>query len=112
MSDHHEHGKDCACGCNQPLLSSEALELLEKHHDFPGPYMFKAIGFASDDFTGRAVAAVEGVLGTLEEGRTRARASSGDKYLSVTMEVEVADSRQVLEVYHALKALEGLVAVI
>ena len=35
-----------------------SVELLEAHHAFPGPYMFKAIGRTENGFVARTVAAV------------------------------------------------------
>lgn len=90
-----------------------SVELLEQHHDFPCLYMFKVIGFCHDDFVEEVRAAVEPVLGRLTEGEElRLRPSRGGRYLSVTLEKEVADAGQVLAVYQALKGLQGLVALI
>ena len=36
-------------------MSLPSIEVLEAHHSFPGPYMFKVIGVADDRFTGRVV---------------------------------------------------------
>jgi uncharacterized protein len=97
----------------QPLLSKEALDLLEKHHQFPGEYMFKAIGFGGDEFASAVQRAAETVLGPLVPGEhMRARPSSGGRYLAVTLEVEVRDGEQVLAVYQALRAVAGLAILI
>ncbi len=96
-----------------PAGREESLALLEEFHSFPGPYMFKIIGYDSGDFAGQARQAAEGVLGPLDEdGCLRCRPSSGGRYLAVTLEAELASAEQVLEVYEALKGLEGLVALI
>ncbi len=97
----------------QAILSQEALNLLEQHHQFPGEYMFKAIGFGGEDFVERARLATESVLGPLKPGdRVSSRPSSGKRYTSVTLEVAVASAQQVLEVYTALRKLEGLVVLV
>ncbi len=91
----------------------EALALLKRHHRFPGPYMFKAIGPGHPSFEARVRGAVEKVLGPmLDTDRVRVRPSSGGKYSAVTLEVEVASAEQVLAVYDTLRALEGLVALV
>jgi len=91
----------------------ESLQLLEQFHCFPGPYMFKVIAFAGDDLAAAVRSAAEGVLGPLTEpSAVRSRPSSGGKYLAVTIEAELASAEQVLEVYEALKGVEGLVALI
>ena len=88
----------------------DALTRLEEHHDFPCVYMFKAIGHNSGEFAQEVRRAAEAVLGPITgEGEFRSRPSAGGKYLAVTIDTGVASSAQVLEVYDALKALEGLV---
>lgn len=88
----------------------DALRMLEEHHDFPCVYMFKIIGYNSGDFAQEVRRAAEAVLGPITgEGELRSRPSARGKYLAVTIDTGVASSAQVLEVYSALKALEGLV---
>ncbi len=101
-------------GPSSPALSQEALKLLEEHHQFPGEYMFKVIGFAGEGFAEAVRAAAESVLGPLaDDGRqVRCRPSSGGRYLSVTLEVEVAGGGQVLAVYQALRCVEGVVVLV
>lgn len=105
---------ECDCGCQrEPLLSQQALELLDRHHQFPCLYMFKVIGFGGAGFAEDVAAAAEGVLGPLDrEACLRTRPSSGGKYLSVTLEVEAASARQVLDLYVALKKVEGVVVLV
>ncbi len=106
---------ECTCGkCSgQPMLSSEALEALEKHHDFPGPYMFKAIGYAADGFVEDVRKAAEKVLGEVDpEKDIRVRPSANGKYESVTIEVDVSGSEQVLAVYEALRHVEGIITIV
>jgi putative lipoic acid-binding regulatory protein len=94
-------------------LSQQALELLDKHHQFPGPYMFKVIGFGGEGFAEDVAVAAETVLGPLDRGDClRVRPSSGGKYLSVTLDVEPASAQQVLDVYTALKRVEGVVVLV
>ncbi len=101
------------CGKLSAAERQDALRMLEQFHCFPGSYMFKAIGYNSGEFAQKVRQAAEGVLGPLtEEGSLRSRPSAGGKYLAVTIESELASPEQVLAVYDALKALEGLVALI
>ncbi|MCF8032687.1 MAG: DUF493 domain-containing protein [Desulfarculaceae bacterium] len=96
-----------------PASREESLQLLEQFHDFPGPYMFKVIAFDSEDLAAEVRRQAEAVLGPLtEQGSVRTRPSSGGKYLSVTLEAELASAEQVLQVYESLKQVEGLVAMI
>jgi putative lipoic acid-binding regulatory protein len=96
------------------MLSQEALRLLEQHHQFPSQYMFKVIGFAGPQFMTAVQAAAESVLGVLEnpERQLRCRPSSGGRYLSITLEVVVADAAQVLAIYGALKQVQGVVVLV
>lgn len=88
----------------------DALARLEEHHDFPCVYMFKAIGHNSGEFAQEVRRAAEAVLGPITgKDELRSRPSSGDKYLAVTIDTKVKSSAQVLDVYDALKALEGMV---
>jgi len=120
MTDHNPNlavwaMSECTCGkcAAQPALSAEAVALLERHHSFPGPYMFKVIGFEAPSYVDDVRRAVEGVLGPLgEEGQVRCRPSSGGKYVAVTLEVLVRDSGQVLAVYAALRGVSGVVALV
>lgn len=97
----------------KPLLSREALELLERHHQFPGTYMFKVIGLGGADFAEEVALAAERVLGPLDrEACLWTRPSSGGKYLSVTLEAELASAQQVLDTYAALKQVQGVVVLV
>lgn len=103
---------DCTPAPDRPAEAErrDALARLEEHHCFPCVYMFKVVGYNSVDFAQEVRRAAEAVLGPITgEGEFRSRPSAGGKYLAVTIDTGVASSAQVLEVYSALKALEGLV---
>lgn len=84
------------------------VELLNSTHQFPGPFVFKAVGKAEEGFLGRVVATAR------ETGRLEAdpdftvRQSTTGKHVSVTVSVEVKNAEQVLEIYSALSDLKGL----
>lgn len=87
--------------------------MLEEHHCFPGPYTFKVIGFGHDEFAAEVRAAAEGVVGPLTDRfAVRTRPSSGGKYHAVTLEVEAGGADQVLGIYEALRAVEGVVMLV
>lgn len=87
------------------------MELLEKHHQFPGSYMFKVIGFHAEGFQDSVRRAAEMVLGPLEsKGELSCRTSREKRYLAVTLEVEVAGAEQVLEIYDALRRVPGIIS--
>ncbi|MCA1905633.1 MAG: DUF493 domain-containing protein [Desulfarculus sp.] len=98
----------------EPILTQEALRLLERFHDFPGDYIFKVIGFGAEEFTAAVRQAAEAVLGPLADagGQLHSRPSRGGRYTAVSLEVKVVDARQVLEVYSALKRVQGVVVLV
>jgi hypothetical protein len=87
------------------------MELLREHHDFPGEYMFKVIGFAGEGFQDQVRAAASEVLGG-ESVRVSSRPSSQGRYLAVTLEAWVESADQVLEVYAALREVQGVVMMV
>lgn len=97
-----------------PVLSQEALRLLERFHSFPGDYMFKVIGFGAEEFTTAVRQAAEAVLGPLTgtDQRLTSRPSRGGRYTAVSLEVKVAHAQQVLDIYAALKQVQGVVVLV
>jgi putative lipoic acid-binding regulatory protein len=86
-----------------------SVELLEAHHRFPGPYMFKAIGKSDNGFVARTVAAVRDELEAPVDPPYSVRETPGGRHVSVTLEVSVASAQQVLAVYRRMLRLTGLV---
>lgn len=86
-----------------------AIELLEATHTFPGPYTFKAIGRAGDEFVARIVAAVREELAFTADPPFSVRASAGGRHLAVTVEPEVQSARQVIAIYRRIRTTAGLV---
>lgn len=87
------------------------LELLQAQHSFPGPYVFK-IFYRNQPSTGDAiVAAICSRCGIDPDSLTPSlRASSGARFVSMSLEVEVSSAPQVLEVYAALKELDSVIS--
>jgi putative lipoic acid-binding regulatory protein len=85
------------------------VELLEKTHTFPCPYVFKAIGKAGGGFQARVIAAVREELNFAIDPPTRVREAVGGRHLSITLEPVVQSAHQVLAVYRRLETLEGIV---
>jgi putative lipoic acid-binding regulatory protein len=86
-----------------------AIELLESTHQFPGPYMFKVIGRADNGFVARVIAAVREELAAHCDPPFRVRESVGGRHVSVTLEPVVQTGQQVLDVYHRIQQMAGLV---
>jgi putative lipoic acid-binding regulatory protein len=99
---------NCAAGVN-PMTRLPSVELLEAHHRFPGPYMFKVIGKSDNGFIARTVAAVRDELAAPIDPPYSVRETPGGRHVSVTLEVSVASAQQVLAVYRRIIRLTGLV---
>jgi putative lipoic acid-binding regulatory protein len=84
------------------------LELLQKQHSFPGPYTFKFIGKAEDDFPQRLVASVRATLGLAEDPPHTTRPSANGGHVSVTIVPMVSAPEGVVAVYEKIREVAGL----
>lgn len=84
-------------------------ELLDATHTFPGRFSFKAIGRANDDFALRVVAAVRATLEQDFDAPYALRETAGGRHVAVTIEPWVESSRQVIDVFAAIRGVEGIV---
>ena len=73
---------------------------------FPCLYAVKAMGLAQGDFDALVVSIVRGHISDIAEGAISSRPSANGKYISVTVEVEVASRAQLEAIYTALRAHE------
>ena len=89
--------------------SLPTLELLEKTHAFPCPYLFKIIGKADQGFAARVIAVVRTELTVEIDPTYHVREAVGGRHVSVTLEPVVQSAQQVLAIYRRLGALDGLV---
>ncbi len=71
---------------------------------FPCEYTFKIFGRQNDTFAARVQAIVAATFGPLDADAVSERASSGGKYVSLTIVQWVDRREQLEEVYAALKA--------
>jgi|CXWL01.1.fsa_nt_gi putative lipoic acid-binding regulatory protein len=85
------------------LESERALkERLDAYYDWPCVYLFKFI--APRDRAGEVLELLAA------SGSIRTRESSGGRYLSVTAELPMANSEEVLAIYRRAGAIEGVVS--
>lgn len=77
--------------------------------EFPTDYMFKAFGpaDAGEQFRLAVKKAVSSVV-ICPDDAIRVRKSSGGKYFCVTAMVHLGSKRQMVTIYEALNAIEGL----
>ncbi|MEP1094904.1 MAG: DUF493 domain-containing protein [Cyclobacteriaceae bacterium] len=80
---------------------NEFKEKLEGAHSFPGGYTFKFIVKSEDQ---------KKVEELVDEAEIKIKTSSGNKYVSVTLEAKVKSSDEVIAVYKKAKKIEGLIA--
>jgi putative lipoic acid-binding regulatory protein len=85
------------------------IELLERTHRFPCPYMFKAIGKVENGFAARLVAAVREELAAEVDPPFRLREAVGGRHVAVSIEPVVQTAQQVLAVYQRISKIAGLV---
>ena len=78
---------------------SDALPL-----ELPGEYTFKVFGRQSPTFVERVSAIITRTFGILDPEAVSVRASSAQRYVSVSIVVWVDDRRQLEEAYAELKA--------
>jgi uncharacterized protein len=88
------------------------IELLERTHRFPCPYMFKAIGKVENGFAARLVAAVRDELAAEVDPPFRVREAVGGRHVAVSIEPVVQTAQQVLAVYQRISKIAGLVFVL
>lgn len=85
------------------------IELLRTHHEFPGPYIFKVIGYPKDGFIARVVLAVREELNLSIDPPYTLRQSSAGKYVALTLEPYMMSAEEVLAVYAKFQNIEGIV---
>jgi putative lipoic acid-binding regulatory protein len=91
------------------VYSLPDIELLESTHIFPGSFTFKVIGWESDHFMGRVVAAVRSELGEDAEPQFSFRKTASGRHICVTIAPEVESAEHVLRIYEQLMVVDGLV---
>ena len=94
-------------GCMKTSIPT--VDLLEKAHAFPCPYLFKIIGKANEDFLARVVAVVREELTIESDPPFRVREAVGGRHISITLEPVVQSAQQVVTIYRRLGLLDGLV---
>jgi putative lipoic acid-binding regulatory protein len=84
-------------------------ELLDDTHSFPCRFMFKVIGLSSNGFALRVVAIVRSTLEQDFDAPFQLRETSVGRHIAVTIEPWVESSQQVIDLYNAIRGLDGLV---
>ena len=84
-------------------------KLLDATHQFPGKFVFKAIGRSDGEFAARVVAAVREALSHDFDPPHELRHTPGGRHVAVTVEPWIESSEQVLAIFARIRELPGLV---
>ena len=87
---------------------ADARDLLTSVHHFPGSYIIKAIGRSQEDFVGRVVLAARTSLERAADVHYSVRSTPHGRHVAVTLELTVLTPDEVLQVYKALRIINGL----
>ena len=90
-------------------MTLPSVEILEAHHTFPGPYTFKVIGNAAENFTGRVVFAVRDELRMEIDPPYTLRSAKSGNHVAITLEPECESAQQVIAIYSRLMGMNGVV---
>ena len=91
------------------MTSLPARELLDAVHQFPGQFVFKAVGRADGEFVDSVVAIVREVLEQDFDPPFETRGTPAGRHIAVTVVACVQSSEEVLLVYARIRELPGLV---
>jgi putative lipoic acid-binding regulatory protein len=88
-----------------------AIELLEANHTFPGPFFVSVIA-KNDEVVERAVLAAAGLGDDPAADEHDPQESSGGKFVSHRLRVQVASAAEVLDLFARLRAVDGVIKVL
>ncbi|MCB9253727.1 MAG: DUF493 domain-containing protein [Bdellovibrionaceae bacterium] len=86
-----------------------SVELLKSTHAFPCVFTFKVIGGAEHGFMVRVLKATRDALEINVDPEYKYRQTSHGEHLAITIEAYVETPEKVLDVYHALSKVEGVI---
>lgn len=95
----------------QTRATAPSRELLLANHRFPGPYVIKAFGPASDGFREGVVAAAVVVVGEARAGVAQRTSSRGSR-VCVTITVNAFTVDEVIEVYDRIHRVPNLMLIL
>ena len=75
---------------------------LEANHDFPCSYMFKFIV---------PIRKKEALLNLLPKVAIKTKRSTSNKFVSITLSMEIESSDKVIDIYNQVYQLEGIIAI-
>jgi hypothetical protein len=90
----------------EALSHEKMIALLEEHHAFPGPYSFRFI--IRPEARAAVIAAATAAVPLARCVDLKDRPSREGRFLTVEIELHLEAAREVLDVYAAVKAVEGV----
>jgi putative lipoic acid-binding regulatory protein len=90
-------------------MNGPSRELLESVHQFPGKFVFKAVGRADGEFVAGIVASVRTALEQEFDPPFETRETPAGRHIAVTVVPWVESSDEVLLVYERIREVPGLV---
>lgn len=84
------------------------LQALRDVHQFPGPFRFKVIGENTPEFVARVMQTVVLVVGHHSQPQVTFRESAHGRHQSISLTATLASAEQVLDVYAALRDVQGV----
>lgn len=93
-------------------MSQPSRELLESQHQFPGPFVFKAVGRAEGDFVASVLLTVREALSQEFDAPFETRQTPAGRHVAVTVTPWVETVDDVLVIFAKLQQLPDLVVVL
>ncbi len=91
------------------MSSLPPRELLDAMHQFPGKFVFKAVGKADADFVTEVISVVREVLELEFDPPFETRETPAGRHVAVTVTPWVESSEEVLMVFERIRIIPGLV---
>ncbi|MEI8382527.1 MAG: DUF493 domain-containing protein [Planctomycetota bacterium] len=91
------------------MSSLPPRELLDAMHQFPGKFVFKAVGKADVDFVTEVISVVREVLELEFDPPFETRETPAGRHVAVTVTPWVESSSEVLMVFERIRIIPGLV---
>lgn len=88
------------------------LELLLSVHEFPGPYIWKVIGRAENDFADRILEQFRTALELEFDPPHTVRETAAGRHIALTIETWMESGDDVLDLYTRLRETEGVVVLL
>lgn len=94
-----------------PAQQPTPKELLDAIHEFPCEFLIKVIGSTKDNFIGRVIEALVSIELKETDINYTSRETAGGRHTSVSITVIAQSSQHVMDIYAAIRQVDGVVMV-